>query len=297
MYRICNNMDYTIRKGIEMAKRDGITYEQVAAVADKMVGEGDDPTIRAVRETLGTGSPNTIHRHLTAWRAARPVAVAAAAELPAALTAAIAAEINKAAAAARGKIEDELVKGRSEAADLAAAGEALEAERDNLAEQVAALTTERDAALATATERAAEISRLAEAVTREQAAAESARLEVATVRLKIESLAEKTGEQAEEIARLRAAFEDSRQARTAAEQGAAVANAKLDAAERRAAAAEARETALRQQHQEELERLTRLAEKAQSGMERALAQARQENRKPQDGSKVEKLAPPPSVGD
>ena len=51
--------------------RQGITFEQVAAVADALAGEGQQPTIRAVREKLGdTGSPNTIHKHLTAWRAA-----------------------------------------------------------------------------------------------------------------------------------------------------------------------------------------------------------------------------------
>ena len=52
--------------------RQGITFEQVAAVADALAGEGQQPTIRAVREKLGdTGSPNTIHKHLTAWREAR----------------------------------------------------------------------------------------------------------------------------------------------------------------------------------------------------------------------------------
>ena len=66
--------------------RQGITFEQVAAVADALAGEGQQPTIRAVRERLGdTGSPNTIHKHLTAWREARPVAAAAAQELPQAL--------------------------------------------------------------------------------------------------------------------------------------------------------------------------------------------------------------------
>lgn len=39
--------------------RDGVTFEQVAQVADALVGAGQQPTIRAVREGLGgTGSPN-----------------------------------------------------------------------------------------------------------------------------------------------------------------------------------------------------------------------------------------------
>ncbi|MBO2007085.1 DNA-binding protein [Serratia marcescens] len=124
--------------------REGITFEQVAAAADALVGEGQQPTIRAIRERLGTGSPNTVHKHLTARREARPVAAAAAPELPQALTAAIAAEIERAAAQARAEIEGRLVQARGEAVELAAAGEVIEAERDALAEQVAELTRERD---------------------------------------------------------------------------------------------------------------------------------------------------------
>ena len=112
--------------------RIGITFEQVAAAADALAGEGQQTTIRAVRERLGsTGSPNTIHKHLTAWREARPIAAAAAPELPQALAAAIAAEIERAAAAARGEIEGRLVQAQAEAVELAAAGETLETERTN----------------------------------------------------------------------------------------------------------------------------------------------------------------------
>ncbi len=64
--------------------RAGITFDQVAHHADAMQAEGRNPTIQGLREALGgTGSPNTIHKHLTAWRAARPQAQAQAAELPA----------------------------------------------------------------------------------------------------------------------------------------------------------------------------------------------------------------------
>ena len=50
-------------------------------------------------------------------------------------------------------------------------------------------------------------------IEREQQAAESARVELATARLKIEAQAERQTEQAEEIGRLRAALEASQQAR------------------------------------------------------------------------------------
>ena len=81
--------------------RPGISAAHVAAAAEALQAEGQQPTIRAVRERLGdTGSPNTIQRHLSAWRKARPAA-APAQELPQALAAAIAAELAGAAAAAR----------------------------------------------------------------------------------------------------------------------------------------------------------------------------------------------------
>lgn len=209
--------------------RQGISFEQVAAVADALAGEGQQPTIRAVREKLGdTGSPNTIHRHLSAWREARPVAAAAAPELPQALTAAIAAEIERAAAQARGEIEGRLVQAQAEAAELAAAGEAIEVERDALAEQVADLTRERDTLAGKAEQQASDLVDQAQRIEREQQAAESARVELATARLKIEAQAERQTDQAAEIERLRAALEASQQARTAAEQQAAVLAAKLE---------------------------------------------------------------------
>lgn len=209
--------------------RAGIQFEQVAAVADALMGEGQPPTIRAVRERLGdTGSPNTIHKHLATWREARPVAVAAASVLPQALTAAIAAEIERAASQARGEIEGRLVQVQTEAAELAVSGEATEAERDALVEQVTALTTERDTLAGRAAQQAADLAEQARRIEREQQAAEAARVELATARLKIEAQAEARADQSAEIERLRAALEAESKGRIAAEQQAAVLAAKLE---------------------------------------------------------------------
>jgi colicin import membrane protein len=233
--------------------REGVTFEQVAAAADALVGDGQQPTIRAVRERLGTGSPNTVHRHLAAWREARPVVAASAPELPHTLTAAIADEIERAAARARAEIEDRLVQSQVEAAELATAGELLELERDDLAEQVAELTRERDILAGKAEQQAADLADQAQRIEREQQAAEAARVEVATSRLKIEAQAERVNELTAELDRLRAALAEAQQGRTVAEQQAAVLSARLDACadaraerdEARKAAAEAREQAAR----------------------------------------------------
>jgi chromosome segregation ATPase len=223
--------------------RIGITYEQVAAVADSMAGAGQQPTIKGVRERLGTGSPNTVHAHLTAWRAARPVAVVAAPTLPASLMAAIGAEISQAAARARAEVEGELVHSQAEAAELSAAGGVLEEQLGDLTEQLGEVGAERDEAVTLAAERAAEIGRLAEQVEREQRSAEGARVELAKAALRLEGLAERQAAQAAEVVRLTAALDEQRQARAAAEQAGAVLAARLEAASERAARAEAAEQA------------------------------------------------------
>ena len=219
--------------------RTGITYEQVAAVADALIGAGQQPTIKGVRERLGTGSPNTVHAHLVAWREARPVAVVEAPTLPASLTAAIAAEISQAAARARAEIEGELVRVQGEAAELSAAGGVLEDQVADLTEQLADVGAERDRAVTLAAERADEIARLVEQVEREQRSAEAARVELATARLRLEGLAERQTAQAADVVRLTAALDEQRQARAVAEQAGAVLAARLEAATERAASAEA----------------------------------------------------------
>lgn len=227
--------------------RIGITYEQVAQVADAILGTGQQPGVRNIRERLTTGSPNTIQKHLAAWREARPQAAATAPELPSTLTAAIAAEIEKAAATARSEIEGRLVQAQGDAAELAAAGEQLEDERDELAGQLVTVTTERDQAIATAAERGAEIERMTTELARERHAAEQARIEVAQARNKQESTDERLLEQKVEIDRLRQTLEQTQAAKQSAEQEAAVANAKLEAMTDRATRAETRTEQLEKQ--------------------------------------------------
>lgn len=220
---------YTIRKGYDMA-RIGITFEQVAAAADKLAGEGRAPTIGAVREALGTGSPNTIHAHLKTWREARPVARAEVVELPADLRNAIANEMQKVASAARAEVQELLVQAQAEAAELAKAGDALEAERDELAEQVQSLTTERDQLAGKTEEQAAALLQAAERIEREQQAAEAARIELAKAQLKIEQGAVTEARAAAEIAELKASLKAAEKEAVEAAKAGAVSVAKLDSA-------------------------------------------------------------------
>jgi colicin import membrane protein len=230
-YHICIDTFYMIRntEGYSMA-REGITFQQVAAAAEALVGEGQQPTIRSIRDKLGSGSPNTVHKHLAVWRESRPVAAATAPELPQALTAAIAAEIKRAAAQARAEVEHHLTQALQEASELANAGEMIETELKNLAEQVVQLTRERDTLAGKTEQQTADLADQAQRIDREQRAAESARIDLATARVKIETQAEQQTTQAAEIECLRAALESNQKARIAAEQQSAVLTAKLEAA-------------------------------------------------------------------
>ena len=221
--------------------RAGVAFEQVSAVAEELTAKGLQPTIRLVREWLGDrGSPNTIQRHLSAWREARPAVGSIVLELPSALSVAIAAEISRAAAQARSEIEGQLAQAQLEAADLAMAGEALEAERDACIGQMAGLTTERDTLAGKAAQQAADLAELSARLEREQQAAEAARVELSTARLKLEGQAERLAVQTADLDRLRVALESERKGRVVAELEAAVLAARLEAAEILSARAEAK---------------------------------------------------------
>lgn len=49
--------------------RLGVTYHDIARVADSLVEQGKQPTIEQIRHVLGTGSSTTIANYLRQWRA------------------------------------------------------------------------------------------------------------------------------------------------------------------------------------------------------------------------------------
>lgn len=225
-----------------MAKQ-GVSYQEVAAAADKLLGQGIEPSTRSVRDLLGTGSMNTLQKHMLAWRSSRPVQQSTAYELPAELVNAFGKELARGAAMARSSIEADLAQAQGELGELVTIGEALENQVEQLTEANLGLTTERDQAIATAAERLNEINRLDIDLKREQQAGEAARLEVATANLRASANDALLNERGEEIARMRKALEDANQRLNAADREGAVLKAKLDAADARATAAEKREQA------------------------------------------------------
>ena len=159
--------------------RPGITYQEVASACDQIVAASETPTIKRVTEVLGTGSPNTVLRHLNTWRDAATVIERKAPELPLELKTAILKEIERQAAESRAEVEKNLIQSQEETKELSLAGEALEIEIDRLQEENTLFSDEAKKFFALAEDRKEEIDKLVADLKNERDASELARLKLA----------------------------------------------------------------------------------------------------------------------
>lgn len=187
--------------------RPGIKYQEVAAAADSIIAEGDNPTIEKIRFKLGTGSPNTIHRHLTVWRAASPIKQRRTPELPVELQVALVQEFERQAAEVRTDLEDKLTQAQSEASELAEVGERIEAQIDELTECNQVLSDECQRLRALADERANEVKKLEANLSKEREAAEKVRIQTAVCEAKLESSAREIARLGKDLVDQKADFE------------------------------------------------------------------------------------------
>ncbi|WP_197339762.1 DNA-binding protein [Ralstonia solanacearum] len=230
--------------------RQGISYEQVVDAAKALVAEQLKPTLSAVRERLGSGSMNTIHRHLTAWQGQQKPAARKIGDPNPRLIAALGTELSRVADDAAADAEAALAQVMSENAVLASTGEALEAERDALTQELQQVATERDKLAGKAAEQAAEIERLNAESERERGELASVRRALAQVELRMEALPHLE----RDLSELRAQLAAEQSARVGSDRTAAVAEAQRDAADsarvqanERLASAESREHQVRAQ--------------------------------------------------
>ena len=143
-----------------MARAPVVTYEQVETVANGLYAQGvKSPGAKAIREELAkragpgnpVGSPNKIQEHLNAWRAkARPVDPIEVPQLPPQLAGDISRALTAAASVAREKVEERLAQVQAEFDELVAVGEGNEARIEELVQELAARTSERDSMAAPA---------------------------------------------------------------------------------------------------------------------------------------------------
>lgn len=221
--------------------RNNITFEQVAAAADNLTHKGVNPTLRRIREHLGTGSLNIIQRHFTAWRSNRPATKRAPIELPQNLLSVLLTEIEQQTETAREEAERLVEEIHSDASTLAELGETLETRNEQLSNRLDAV----EKALELATSRRDALSTEGKALRDELKHEHLGRLESR------EQLA-KTTQQAKMLA---AQLEEEQKARQNAERATKTAEASRIKAERDRAVAEAQRDAALEQARERAEQL------------------------------------------
>lgn len=208
--------------------RTGVTYDEVVAAADGLMAENINPTINNVRNRLGTGSHNTIHRHLTTWRTQLPQIVTTNSEVPQPIAAEIMRELIRVKSEARAEVTERLVICQDEAAELAARGEVLELEVQKLKESVEAAERSRVDLMAKLLEKEGVIERLTHENERERYATEQARLMAAQMRNKVEDQTQKIAEISSQLDELKSNNIAMTKAKTSAEKDAAVLATRLE---------------------------------------------------------------------
>lgn len=205
--------------------RPGITYQEVASACDQIIALNETPTINRVRDVLGTGSPNTILRHLNSWRDAAPVIERKAPELPIELQVSIVKEIERQSAESRVEVEKNFIQSQEEAKELSLTGEALESEVDRLQEENTLFSDESKKFFALAEDRKKEIAKLVIDLKNERDASESARLKLAQELNKTDSLNIKANDLLSDVSTLKSDLKRSDELKIQAEKDLAVMDA------------------------------------------------------------------------
>lgn len=201
-----------------MGREANITPDQVHAIADAIRAEGGKPTLRAVRERLGTGSMGTVSKHLQQWKAGQERQAATELALPPALQRAVLDFMATELAAARAPLEAELADQQQTAGDLATENERQATTIENQAGELEALAADKAAAEGKAEQLAVDLATAKEETVRERQAAEQARTELAKAMLRLEAMPRLEAD----LAAIRAELATERQGRIEAEQQAAV---------------------------------------------------------------------------
>lgn len=194
------------------AARRGITADQVYAAAESISSGGHSPTIRSVRDLLGTGSLTTIRRYLAAWRDQRPSEAAPAHEMPSDLVAAYSRELQRVADTATSAMRKDLAEARQEADDLTDAGELLESERDEALSRAEAAERSRDKLSGQVEQQVQEIERLRADLAETRKVADNLRTDLAEARNRNTTLTEQRDTAQTDLAEVRRETTETRDA-------------------------------------------------------------------------------------
>lgn len=208
-----------------MAREANITQEQVNAAADALRAAGIKPTVRAVRDKLGTGSNATVMRLLENWKAGQVKVADVPVTLPGPLQRALVDYLTQAVAEQKQELGAELAEQKQVNADLGVENERQTDEIEAQQTDLEAVRAENASLLGRLVQLEADL-RLARAeAEQERVAAGDVRTELAKAQLRLEALPRLEAD----LMAVRADLDQERVGRTSAEQAAAVAGARLDA--------------------------------------------------------------------
>jgi chromosome segregation ATPase len=221
-----------------MPREASITYEQVAAIADRIKAAGGKPSPRQIRERHGSGSLGTIHKLFQRWEGSQPPSLEAGSALPPALQRAMLDFVAQERAAARADLDAKLSDVQAAADELAAENERQGGHIETLENGLQAMQEEKATLAGKIEQREADFDAARDEAARERRAAEDTRTELAKAQVRLDAMPilEKDN------ARLRSAIDVEHAARTDAERLAAIAEAKAEGLAERLADTQARHT-------------------------------------------------------
>lgn len=222
---------------MQTTTRAKVTNEQIKYAIEQLNSEGIKPTIRAVRERLGAGSPNRIQPLLAAWHDSNKPAEAAQATLDdndAQVFADILARTRSKAVAAKLEEISEL-KGQLD--EITQAGQQLEDDNERLESLNAQLDEQKSEAVTLANARQQRVEQLEVEQTRLQNHGHDLTQQLATAQAQLVMQQQQGSLQQQQIEQQAAAVAEANQQVSTAQQAAAVAEAKQQAAAETATAA------------------------------------------------------------
>lgn len=209
-----------------MAREASITYEQVAAVCNKVAAEGGSPGSRNVREVLGSGSSATILKHIQQWKGGQERQSQAIDDtLDPSIVRAISNQLAERVQAATAEATARLAELQSETNNLIADAERQAALVEAQADMLATLQGEKATLAGRLAQVESDLARSVTDVANERQGAEAARTELAKVLVRLDAMPRIEAEND----RLRAELEQARTDAAKQHEIAAVATATLEA--------------------------------------------------------------------
>jgi cell division protein FtsB len=208
-----------------------ITYDDVARAAHSILQDNKNPTILGIRSKLGDkGSETTIGKFLSRWKEGLPKSSAVShIEIPSAVYTQLTLWLRAHEAITVAALERKLEDAAQDEETLSRAARALEDQVKELELQLSAMTTERDQTAGVAREKKLENEQLFKELERERQVSSKAHSELATAHFQVTSQAERLNEFRAQLESSARSQTELREAKSAAEVRAAVANSESQA--------------------------------------------------------------------